>query len=204
MALFLDEFEFECLLDFACEIPIVVRDNVGMVVKKGRPQDEVRTVHFDRIDSKHFKCKYCSKTYHSPVSVALRAHISNSSYAKKYKTTLCSKVSEEVRQDMINSLDAKGSIVMNRKRKSTDDGHTKSSVTTVTTKYPTRLNNCVLEFFRQHNIPEDAIHSRAFENMCHRIIMLQAREHKLFHRMISEDSQSDSFECDSSMAVKDK
>ena len=136
MTLLFDEFEYECLMDFACDIPLASRDNIGKTVKRGRPLDEVKTVHFDRIDSKQFKCKYCSKPFHSPASVALRAHISNPFYARKYKTTLCSRAPEEVKQDMINSFDAKGSIVVNRKRKSIDDGHTTSSVARVTTKHP--------------------------------------------------------------------
>jgi hypothetical protein len=62
---------------------------------KGRPRDEVWE-HYDRVDAKVVSCRYCHKKFSSPVSKALKGHLSSPYYARTYKTTFCEHVDNEL------------------------------------------------------------------------------------------------------------
>jgi hypothetical protein len=72
---------------------------------KGRPKDEV-WMYFNR-SGKISQCKFCLKEFSSPVALALRGHLSNEFFARRFKTTMCDKVDPEVKERYITFLKQK-------------------------------------------------------------------------------------------------
>lgn len=66
-------------------------------LKTGRPRDDVwKCYTLQNNSNKRYLCNYCSKEYHTPTAIALKAHFSNNIYSRRYKTTLCKDNSDDV------------------------------------------------------------------------------------------------------------
>lgn len=141
-------------------------------VKKGRPADEAWT-YFTKISDKKYECIYCHKTYHSPVSVALRGHFSNKTYARKYKTTLCPVTTPEV--DEIKDKFTKSFMTKDALNKEsatsdvdTSNNHTHTEIDSNIIN-DERMRQIIRDFFVEFNIPDDAMNSPQFHRMLHEI-----------------------------------
>jgi hypothetical protein len=69
--------------------------------------DSARSVweHFQKIDEKAYRCNYCGEEYSYPVTLSLKAHLSNEIIATENRTTACDgDVPMEVQQLCVNSF----------------------------------------------------------------------------------------------------
>lgn len=126
--------------------------------KIGRPLDDVWE-HYTQVDGngdKRFRCNYCGKEYNSPACVALRGHLSNSTFARKYKTTLCAQ----------NSLDVQSlKIKFTRFFEMKYGANTNDADGEVKVCAP-KLESLIHAFFDEYNIPISALQSKCFVEMC--------------------------------------
>jgi hypothetical protein len=108
--------------------------------RRGRPPDSVWE-HFEKLDDRKYKCKFCQKIYSKPVSIALRAHLSNFHYARKYKITLCPASDPQINEKYVLEF---------RNMPTQDKRHSEAP------------NEHIVTFFNDHNIPLDAFTSNSF------------------------------------------
>jgi hypothetical protein len=143
----------------------VIPNMPNNVAKKGRPRDTV-WVHYlnDPMDDRKVQCRYCTKIFSSPVSLALRAHLSNSFYAKLYKTTLCPMTNPTLSQQYISDFEERmtyhqiqmkeAEIVQQSKRVRLIEDHENV------------VSDAILMFFSEYSIPLNAVNSNSFVDLC--------------------------------------
>jgi hypothetical protein len=141
--------------------------------RKGRPADEVwknynkiEVVEDEESDpaskpTKKYECKHCGKCFSSPVSLVLKSHLSNSFYAKHYKTTLCPNVSSEIQLQQVNELQSR----QTKDKRFHEDFENESQQKYRKTNLLESVHSAMDDFVAAHDLPNDILQSKSFLNL---------------------------------------
>jgi hypothetical protein len=139
------------------------------VPRRGRPADVVWSHYEFNNSRKDVKCKYCSKHFSSPVSITLRAHLSNPHYAKLYKTTLCPMASLDIHNQCVSVLNEKITVTKDKRHNPDLDRQKKTSRKKQKYIQSDEVYAAMLAFVKDLDLPVEVLSSPSFVTLCQTI-----------------------------------
>jgi hypothetical protein len=121
-----------------------------LTLRKGRIRSDIWTYFIN--NGKKYSCTFCGKQFSSPTALTLRAHLSDSFNAKKYRTTLCTNLNSELSQQIVLEFEDKNRIYAASQHR--------------TFTLDKNVSKAAINFFIEFNVPLTAIHSPNFLNLC--------------------------------------